>query len=450
MITTAIDRSASVSEACERFLEELRVWVYDCLERYTDIEPTDGHDQLTYTTGWAPYLEHRADDDVMAFLRSARDSVAEHFRANGMWKHGYWKRQEAHHGTEHHDLFLRFLFELDPDDEDTRRQLLDATEHIPNLVPEIPAWFDHSTGLFHSFWFGTEQVGKDGDERGNVPAHLRCVNLSLLADSISKDERYLDLAQAHAHRWAEAICGADTLPLGLASGGPKYSPQAEVPGDSLLMRAENFLASNGIGAFLNLWKLTGKRAFLEAAERLLDILAAELADPDTGVVADAIRRYRRATGKTRYDVMVLDACRPLSPQSLTQIGMEPLVDRPGREARFGVGKRIDMPRWFEDSLPRRHNPILFSLAAEISHDTGLAAISVDIARAYFALAREAYPDGRDHGCSARSVSAIARGHGRDNHAGVTTAVLSPVMNAFGQDTRGAGEDAAVGAGKASC
>ena len=223
------------------------------------------------------------------------------------------------------------------------------------------------------------------------------------------------------------------------------SPLAEIPGDRPLMRAESFLASNGIGAFLELWRLTGEGTFREAAERLLDILTIELTDPDAGVVADAIRRYRQATGDTRYDVKVLDACRRLSPQDVGQIGMDSIVDRPGREARFGVGKRIDMPHWFEDGALRRHNPILLSLAAEISNDAALATISVDIARAYFALARQAYPDGREHGCSSRSVSAIARGHGRANHAGVTTAVLSPVMTAFSQEFPGADQGAAADA-----
>lgn len=35
------------------------------------------------------------------------------------------------------------------------------------------------------------------------------------------------------------------------------------------------------------------------------------------------------------------------------------------------------------------------------------------------------------GCSARSVSAVARGHGRDNNAGMTTAVLAPLLGALG-------------------
>jgi hypothetical protein len=60
----------------------------------------------------------------------------------------------------------------------------------------------------------------------------------------------------------------------------------------------------------------------------------------------------------------------------------------------------------------------------------MALRAVDLACAYFRLARAVYPDGRRHGCSARTVSAIARGHGRCNNAGMVTAVLVPVMDAF--------------------
>ena len=434
MITTRIEQSTDISEARQRFLQELRTWIYRCLEMYGNVEPADGHDQLTYTTGWAPYLEHVADDQVISFLKSSRDKAAKHFRANGMWKHGYWKQQEAHHGTEHYDLFLRFLFEIDPDDEDTRRQLIDAIEHMANLIPEIPDWFNQSTGLFHSFWFGTDHVGKDGDDGANVPEHLRCVNLCLLAYRISQDGRYRSLAQEYAGRWAEAICATDILPIALASSGPVYSLQGEAESVRNPLRAENLLASNGIGAFLDLWKLTGEGTFLNAAERLLDILSDGLIDPDAGVAADAIRHYRRITGKTRYDSKVLDVCQRLSPENITQIGIEPHVDRPGPAVRIGIGKRGDMPDWFEDGARRRHNPILLSVAAEISGDASLGAIALDIGRAYFVLGRKAFSDGRKHGCSSRSVSAVARGHGRDNHAGVTTAVLGPITRAFCQQS----------------
>lgn len=437
MITTRIERSTDISEARQRFLRELRAWIYGCLEKYENAPPTDGHDQLTYTTGWAPYLEHVADDQVMSFLKSSRDKVAKHFRANGMWKHGYWKRHDVHHGTEHYDLFLRFLFEIDPGDEDTRHQLLDAIEHMANLIPEVPDWFDHNAGIFHSLRFGTEQVEKDGRDGTNVPDHLRCVNLCLLAYRISQDGRYRSLAQEYAGRWADAICATDILPIALASSGPVYSCQGEAKSVTNPRRAENLLASNGIGAFLDLWTLTGDITFLNAAERILDVLSEGLDDPDTGVTADAIRQYRNITGRTGYDPIVLDVCRRLSPESISEIGIEPLVERSGPVTKISAGKRGDMPDWFEDGVHRRHNPILLSVAAEISGDASLGAMALDMGRVYLALGRKAYPDGRAKGCSSRSVSAVARGHGRDNHTGVTTAVLGPMMKAFAQPSESA-------------
>jgi hypothetical protein len=89
-----------------------------------------------------------------------------------------------------------------------------------------------------------------------------------------------------------------------------------------------------------------------------------------------------------------------------------------------LGKRSDMPHWLEDGQPRRHHPITLAVAAEISNDEGLAIHALDRARGAFALARQAFPDGRDHGCAARTVSAIARGHGREKHAGMITGVLA--------------------------
>ncbi|MYJ79220.1 MAG: hypothetical protein F4047_13975 [Caldilineaceae bacterium SB0670_bin_27] len=100
-----------------------------------------------------------------------------------------------------------------------------------------------------------------------------------------------------------------------------------------------------------------------------------------------------------------------------------------------MGKRSDAPRWLENSRERRHNPITLAVAAEIEGDSALHARAVDLARTYFLLARDAFPDGRDHGCSARSVSAIARGHGRENHAGMTTAVLGPALGYDGTPMR---------------
>ena len=80
---------------------------------------------------------------------------------------------------------------------------------------------------------------------------------------------------------------------------------------------------------------------------------------------------------------------------------------------------------------RRHNPITLALGAEVTADRELARWALDIALTYFELARNALPDGCEHGCAANTISAVARGHGRDNNAGVTTAVLGPIAEAFG-------------------
>ena len=62
-------------------------------------------------------------------------------------------------------------------------------------------------------------------------------------------------------------------------------------------------------------------------------------------------------------------------------------------------------------------PFTLTLGAEVTTDRELA--------------RSTLPDGRKHGCAANTISAVARGHGRDNNAGVMTAVLWPIVETFG-------------------
>jgi hypothetical protein len=113
---------------------------------------------------------------------------------------------------------------------------------------------------------------------------------------------------------------------------------------------------------------------------------------------------------------------------ISEMSIDPTPPKQGRPS--GVGKRSDMPQWYEDGVVRCKNPILLALVAEIQEDEDIAIQAVDLARTCFNLARMVYPDGRAHGCSARSVSAIARGHGRDNDAGMITAVLNPTQERF--------------------
>lgn len=433
--------SNSPQEACDGFLSEVKTWAHACVDRYAGQPPTDGHDQLTYTTGWEPYLIACRDEEVFQFLSAARDETAAHFVRTGAWRHGYWRMQEAHHGTEHFELFLGFLLRVDPGSPETVRQIVDMAEHLGNWSPDVPEWFDHTTGLFRSLYFGADVIREDKHEL-NLADHLRCANILLLAHDATRERRYLELAESYSRRWAAAICEGDgCLPLGITRDGAIYSASGlkeedypEFPGlvgglQTELDRAENILASGGIQLFLRLWQETRAEVFLDAARRLLQVLSSELGDADAGPVADAIRRFRRITGRRDFDGLVTQAVAKLTPFAIRSMKLA-LSQNPDRRSK-GVGKRADLPVWSEDDRPRRHDPILLALAAEIQEDPLLAARAVDLARTCFVLSTKLLPDGRDHGCAARTVSAVARGHGRNNHAGMTTSVLLPTMEHFG-------------------
>ena len=443
MLTATVEHSTGFSEAYTRLMDSLGRWVDDCIQRYASAETTDVHDQGTYTTGWAPYVRERKDARALAFLKQRRDAIRDHFVKTGQWHHGYWVLQEAHHGTEHFELFLGTLLSLDPRDAETRRQILDATEHIGNWVDGIPAWYDAESHLFRSMYLGTREVRTEPGMALNIPDHLRFASLCLLALEAGGGDPYLDLASDYVGNWADAILASDVMPVGLLPSGPvtdlsgdaesAYRSFAGMAGhlDDDVDRVENLLASHAVDVMLDLWHETGQSRFRAAAERLLDVLATQLHDPDAGAAADVIRTYRRITGDPRYDDAIREVVKPLDPLSVRTLGLQPDVDRPDRP--HGIGKRSDKPNWFEDGKPQRHNPILLAVAAEVMRSVELATAALDLGRTAFELAREALPDGRHHGCAANTVSAIARGHGRDNYAGVTTAVLDTFSPGRGGD-----------------
>ncbi len=442
MIHQPIQPSRSADEATQRFLNDLADWAGQCIARYGDAPASEVHDQGTYTTGWEPWLSATRDEAAWAFLRTTRDRIRDHFVSADRWRHGYWRMHEAHHGTEHFELFVGMLARLDGDDGATRAQLLDAAEHVAGLCPQVEPWLDGRTGLFRSTWFGTDGVRVEPGLEVNVPDHFRLVNLCLLAHDAGGGPAYLDLARAYARRWAEALLAEERLPVALAPAGAlfdltgqseqsyrRFAGQMPANLDSPVDRAENLLASDATGALLTLGLRTGEGLFLHALRRLLDVLATQLADPDAASAVQAIRRYRQATGDDRYDDAVRAAgAQQGDPYAIEAMGLELDWKPAGRPG--GIGKRVDMLGWREDGGPRRVGPALLALQAEIDQDEQLAARAVDLARAQFALARQTLPDGRHHGCAARTVSAVLRGHGRENGAGASTAVLAPVLHAF--------------------
>ena len=450
MFTVTIEHSPSLEEAARGFLNHLRNWVYVCTEKYEVARMIDDPDQSLFMTAWEPYLQVSGDQRAMDFLILQRDRIRSYFVETEQWSHGYWAypdRPDGQTGVDHFIRFLGMMSRVGPRDPFTRGQILDAAEHLGNWVEKVPAWFDWDRGLFCSSLLGTEEIGQEEGARINTPDHLRLANMALLAYRVSNRHRYLDLAAACAKPWCESILRLVTLPLALLPGGdhealPVYHLNPDQMGvyrvylgsryedmEDPVARAERFLAADAINVFLRLWRYLGEDEFLLVAERLLDILVGALGDPDAGAVADAVRSYWRTTGSSRYNAAVLSAVQKMPAAGIHELGLEDAGPRL-KVRPAGVGKSVDQLFWCENGTPRQCSPVLLALAAEMTEDSHLAATALDLGCAYFRVARHVLLDGRSKASSARTVGAVARGGGRENHAGVTTAVLKPVLESF--------------------
>lgn len=422
-----LTHSQNPQEAGKRLLAEVSSWASDCIERYGEDAPLDTPDQAVYAAGWMPLLYFEPDHPAGRYLHRLRDQVARHFNEGGAWRHGYWRMADVTRGMKHFELFLCPLARLD-EDVVTLGQVHDAAEHIGHWSDDVAPWHDEETGLFPSHTFGAEGYSKDASAKFNTPAHFHPINLALGAYRVNRSERYAQWAIGYGGRWADAILANDSLPIGLDAKGPVYEPAIANDGRESLHRAEALLAVDAVQSLLKLWQISKENRFRRAAEKVLDALIPELLDPDAGALAAAIRFYRRITKSNRYDAAVMDSFACLIPGGVEVIDLDvaPLF---GADV-LGLGKCQDLPHWKEDGQMRQHNPILIGLAAEIANDPQLAATALDFATAYLSLAQRAFPDGREDSDSARTVSAVARGHARDNGAGVVTEVLVPLMARF--------------------
>lgn len=430
-------KSPSVPAAVEAFRQEVAGWAEHCRATCQRKRPTDQWDQALFLAGWMPVLPLKPEHPLVRWADKVRDSMAQQASRRGLWRHGYWREIQIDRGMAHFELFLGNLWQLNPQNERTVKHFLDAAEHLPGGVDDVPPWFDWSSGLFRESVFGTDGLG-DGTELLNLPIHFHAINVALLAFQMGGGLRYLDLASLYGCHWADAIIKGKSLPLGLTPEGPVYELNDAILRawgklgsssptlDSPVARAEAFLANDAVRALLKLWQFREDETFLLAAERLIEILLPELSDPEAGALAAAIRHYRYFTGSRRFDRAVLDEAESSFPYWIDTLSVDTTVFREGRPE--GVGKRADLPFWLENGMPRQHNPILLGLAAEITGNDRMAARSLDLALGYFRLARMAFPDGREQANSARSVHAVAIGHGRDAQAGMVSEVLRPLMH----------------------
>ncbi len=432
-VCISVDYSASLEQATNQFLEAIGAWAERVIGTHPDGVPAAGHDAGTFMLPWTTYVKAKDDRRPLEFMRLYRDSAKQHFEKTGEWLDGYWRRQEVHHGTEHFDLFVRALWQLDPNDAETVRRIDDVAEHVGNWKPGIPAWFDWESGLFRSMFLGTEVVGVSG---ANIPDHMRMVSLCLLAHDMTKNKRYLDLAKAHAEHWADGILAGNALPVAVGEQGPLFdlgndefayrSFAGAAPSDfsGNLPRAENMIASGFPDILLALWSKTGDENCRKAAEKIIDIAVEVLDNPVAWQAHAAVRRYRETTGSRRYDDRVRQAPDEAF-RTVEQLTMVPEPDT--RCISCPLGMRGDKPDWLDQDGRPAPSPLLWTLKAIVTNDEKLLTRAVDLGFAHFRLAEQVFGDVTSHGCGSRSLVAVCRGHGRLNGAGVVSEALAPAL-----------------------
>ncbi|MFW6133209.1 MAG: hypothetical protein ACOC8F_04875 [Planctomycetota bacterium] len=434
-LTLPVEKSASLRRAVGSFLDAVGAWARRVMGACPEGFVSDSHDGGTFMLPWAVYARAAGDERPAAFMRRYRDGAKHRFEQAGLWRDGYWRRQEVHHGTEHFELFVGGLWRLDPRDAETIAQFEDAAEHVGNWKAGVPAWYDWDTGLFRSMHLGTETVGPASP---NVPDHVRLIRICLLAGAMTGRRRYLDLARRAGLRWADALVDGAHLPVAIDADGAvsdlaraetSYRAFAGAAPDDLdreLPRAENLIASGVPDAMLALWQATGDGAFRAAAERIIDVAAGDLASPIAWQAQAAVRRYRDATGSGRYDARVRD----VADDAVRDVGALTLVAAPEAPRVTGpLGMRADKPDWLDADGRAAPSPLLGALKALVIDDPALLRRAVDLGRAHFELAARAFGDVTHHGCGSRSLAAVCRGHGRLNGAGVVTEVLAPALGA---------------------
>jgi hypothetical protein len=97
-----------------------------------------------------------------------------------------------------------------------------------------------------------------------------------------------------------------------------------------------------------------------------------------------------------------------------------------------VGMRSDMPEVVVDTegglSPWRWSPGYLGLMTRVTGDPVPLTVGLQIAEKVLSAYEADFPDGRGHGCSARTIAAAVIGHGRNWGSGFVSAALRPLLD----------------------
>lgn len=424
------------AEAQLRVRKQMDEWWTRGASDYGERPWGGGHDHGTFAASWIEHLRLTGNPHLREFLTRLRGSCLQW--APGAFTHGYWPRQEAHHGPEHFIIFLARMWRMDPADAETAAALDDAAEHTGNWAHGVPHWYDYNRSRFISWSLGTEVVGEEARFAYQSPEHFKVLQMALVAHLATGNRRYLDLASGYADFWAghilEGAIPAVLFPVNDPEQierryGERLGAERRLARPDVL---ERHVAAWSIDTFLDLFELVGERRYLDVARVMLEGLVRHVGDPYADPVAPLFSRYRRLSGDRGFDAALLLAI-PASHARQDPARSNTMVFDDGPAPHpMGLGRRRDAPRWgyrdpdgglFEETGP---SPAALMLRFELTGDEAAATRAFELAAARMGLALAAgLGHGWNHGCAGNTVHAVAFGHGRMPGAGAVMATLYP-------------------------
>ena len=403
-----------------------------------------GEDEANYALSWIPHYLLTRSPAAKAHFQYLRDLLAGW--VDRECEHGYEPEAEAHHGTEPFLLFLPRFLGLFPDDETGRSLLADAAEHIGNWVDDVPDWFDWEENRFKGYRIGSRVVDQDPGSVVELAEHFRFIHIALSAHRVLGDDRYLDWALNYGGRRAEMLLAAPEGPLPVMWGS-KGEPLWEADLDDTQKRmsasshhvtgdptagVEVLLASGAIYALGDLFRVSGKAMFRDAAMRIAAPLVSQLDDPYADPSAAALSYYRWAFRDDSLDSGIGDMISRMPSEEKGELVL--MVPESPRMVLPGPGKRADMVHWGVQTQSQRHvSPVsepctaALALAHKITGETEYAGRALRQAHRKLKTARRVLRGGREHADMGGAICSVAAGHGRNWGWGAVTGCYGPLL-----------------------
>jgi hypothetical protein len=447
VLPITFESGASASMAKAKLLDWFTAWLGESTRSNTSIPWKGIHDEGTYLTSWREYFLHANDPSVKSYAMTMLEKSDAWLRRHLV--HGYWPKQEVHHGVEHFIIFLAWIHELDPAEQIHARQLRGAAANILDTGSKRCRWFDLATNRFTSLYLGTRRV--DPKKSLNIAEHLRLVRLAWLGLACGGDPGLADVIRAYSREWALQVMASADIPLYLGEFTEEDAAKRAAAREAFTRDAQAFVGAapreitpttrgeihvaNGTpGLFIALHEATGDTVYLDAAERIVGAVIGNLASPYAHPVGDLawhLFRAGRLQDLPRIIIPIQQRIDMLAGKEL-DISLDRNVSWKQSPYFKTVGIRKDMPAVAITAHGSRGrvdlpSPATLGLLYRMTKNQGYLRLAIDFAQAVLDAAKPDYPDGREHGCNARALHAFCVGHGRNWGAGFASTALRAAL-----------------------